>query len=77
MARPHPAVDFGSADGPADLIFFIAAPDGADQEHNFAMFVVAIAVGTVVSALIVIALKRWAVRKSAPVHESAAVPVAA
>lgn len=33
MARPAPAVDFGSADGPADLIFFIAAPDGADQEH--------------------------------------------
>ncbi|WP_440711604.1 PTS fructose transporter subunit IIABC [Herbiconiux sp. YIM B11900] len=33
MARPRPAVDFGAGDGPADLIFFIAAPDGADQEH--------------------------------------------
>jgi len=33
MARPAPGVDFGSADGPADLIFFIAAPDGADQAH--------------------------------------------
>ncbi|MCU1637856.1 MAG: lactose transporter subunit [Microbacteriaceae bacterium] len=33
MARPTPAVDFGSADGPADLIFFIAAPEGADKEH--------------------------------------------
>ena len=33
MARPHPPVDFGSKDGPADLIFFIAAPDGADQTH--------------------------------------------
>ena len=33
MARPNPPVDFGSADGPADLIFFIAAPDGADQAH--------------------------------------------
>ncbi len=33
MARPRPGVDFGAADGPADLIFFIAAPDGADQEH--------------------------------------------
>ncbi|MGD8193343.1 PTS fructose transporter subunit IIABC [Herbiconiux sp. P18] len=33
MARPNPGVDFGSADGPADLVFFIAAPDGADQEH--------------------------------------------
>ncbi|NQX35823.1 fructose-specific PTS transporter subunit EIIC [Herbiconiux sp. VKM Ac-2851] len=33
MARPAPGVDFGSSDGPADLIFFIAAPDGADQEH--------------------------------------------
>ncbi|MBF4624118.1 fructose-specific PTS transporter subunit EIIC [Clavibacter sp. VKM Ac-2872] len=33
MARPAPAVDFGAPDGPADLVFFIAAPDGADQEH--------------------------------------------
>jgi PTS system fructose-specific IIC component len=33
MARPQPAVDFGAPDGPADLVFFIAAPDGADQEH--------------------------------------------
>ncbi|RIJ57226.1 PTS fructose transporter subunit IIABC [Clavibacter phaseoli] len=33
MARPEPAVDFGAPDGPADLVFFIAAPDGADQEH--------------------------------------------
>jgi PTS system fructose-specific IIC component len=33
MARPNPAVDFGAPDGPADLIFLIAAPDGADQAH--------------------------------------------
>ncbi|MET1052397.1 MAG: fructose-specific PTS transporter subunit EIIC [Mycetocola sp.] len=33
MARPKPGVDFGSDDGPADLIFFIAAPAGADQAH--------------------------------------------
>ncbi|MFC3300953.1 PTS lactose transporter subunit IIC [Arthrobacter agilis] len=33
MARLSPAVDFGAKDGPADLVFFIAAPDGADQEH--------------------------------------------
>ena len=33
MARPNPAVDFGAKDGPADLFFFIAAPDGADQAH--------------------------------------------
>jgi PTS system fructose-specific IIC component len=33
MARPAPGVDFGAPDGPADLIFFIAAPDGADQAH--------------------------------------------
>ncbi|MHA7209355.1 PTS fructose transporter subunit IIABC [Arthrobacter sp. MDT1-65] len=33
MARLAPAVDFGAKDGPADLVFFIAAPDGADQEH--------------------------------------------
>ncbi|MHA7277081.1 PTS fructose transporter subunit IIABC [Arthrobacter sp. Hz1] len=33
MARLNPPVDFGAKDGPADLVFFIAAPDGADQEH--------------------------------------------
>lgn len=33
MARPNPAVSFGAKDGPADLIFFIAAPDGADQAN--------------------------------------------
>ena len=33
MARLSQPVDFGAKDGPADLIFFIAAPDGADQEH--------------------------------------------
>ncbi|MEV7634545.1 fructose-specific PTS transporter subunit EIIC [Pseudarthrobacter enclensis] len=33
MARLDPKVDFGAKDGPADLIFFIAAPDGADQAH--------------------------------------------
>ncbi|MET1034050.1 MAG: fructose-specific PTS transporter subunit EIIC [Arthrobacter sp.] len=33
MARLRPAVDFGAKDGPADLVFFIAAPEGADQEH--------------------------------------------
>ncbi|MBX7443936.1 MULTISPECIES: fructose-specific PTS transporter subunit EIIC [unclassified Arthrobacter] len=33
MARLNPKVDFGAKDGPADLVFFIAAPDGADQEH--------------------------------------------
>lgn len=33
MVRLEPAVDFGAKDGPADLVFFIAAPEGADQEH--------------------------------------------
>ncbi|NVM94982.1 PTS fructose transporter subunit IIABC [Arthrobacter wenxiniae] len=33
MARLAPAVDFGAKDGPADIIFFIAAPAGADNEH--------------------------------------------
>ncbi|WP_372697424.1 fructose-specific PTS transporter subunit EIIC [Arthrobacter sp. JSM 101049] len=33
MARLAPAVDFGAKDGPADLVFFIAAPEGADQQH--------------------------------------------
>lgn len=33
MARLSPAVDFGAKDGPADLVFFIAAPENADQEH--------------------------------------------
>jgi PTS system fructose-specific IIC component len=33
VARLSPAVDFGAKDGPADLVFFIAGPDGADPEH--------------------------------------------
>jgi PTS system fructose-specific IIC component len=33
MARLSPAVDFGAKDGPADLVFMIAAPDGAGKEH--------------------------------------------
>ena len=33
MARLDPPVDWGSKDGPADIVFFIAAPEGADQEH--------------------------------------------
>ena len=33
MARPNPAVDFGAKDGPADLIFFIAAPADGDETH--------------------------------------------
>lgn len=33
MARLPQGVDFGAKDGPADLIFFIAAPAGADQTH--------------------------------------------
>lgn len=33
MARLSNKVDFGAKDGPADIIFFIAAPEGADQEH--------------------------------------------
>ena len=33
LARLSNPVDFGAGDGPADLIFLIAAPAGADQEH--------------------------------------------
>ncbi len=33
MARLKPPVDFGSFDGPADIVFFIAAPDGAGELH--------------------------------------------
>lgn len=33
MARPNPAVDFGAKDGPADLIFFIAAPADGGEAH--------------------------------------------
>ncbi|MEV4238245.1 fructose-specific PTS transporter subunit EIIC [Nocardia sp. NPDC050408] len=33
FARLEPAVDFGAADGPADLVFLIAAPEGAGAEH--------------------------------------------
>ncbi|NLE79988.1 MAG: PTS transporter subunit EIIA, partial [Rhodococcus sp.] len=33
FARLAPEVDFGAADGPADLVFLIAAPEGAGAEH--------------------------------------------
>jgi PTS system fructose-specific IIC component len=33
MARLAPPVDFGASDGGADLAFFIAVPEGADQAH--------------------------------------------
>ncbi|AEF38751.1 Putative PTS IIA-like nitrogen-regulatory protein PtsN [Hoyosella subflava DQS3-9A1] len=33
FGRSANGVDFGSADGPADLIFLIAAPDGGGSEH--------------------------------------------
>ncbi|BBY58624.1 PTS fructose transporter subunit IIABC [Mycolicibacterium sarraceniae] len=33
FARLAPKVDFGAPDGPADLVFLIAAPDGAGAQH--------------------------------------------
>ncbi|MGV3017205.1 PTS fructose transporter subunit IIABC [Rothia sp. 88186D007BW] len=33
MARPNPAIEFGAKDGPADLIFFIAAPADGGEAH--------------------------------------------
>ncbi len=33
FARLEPKVDFGAKDGPADLVFLIAAPDGGDNTH--------------------------------------------
>ncbi|CAN5422328.1 fructose-specific PTS transporter subunit EIIC [soil metagenome] len=33
FARLRPAVDFGAPDGPADLVFLIAAPDSGGAEH--------------------------------------------
>ena len=33
FARLNPAVDFGAPDGPADLVFLIAAPDSGGAEH--------------------------------------------
>ncbi|MBC7442616.1 MAG: PTS sugar transporter subunit IIA [Ramlibacter sp.] len=33
LARLTTPVDFGATDGPADLVFLIAAPAGADQDH--------------------------------------------
>ncbi|MFX0579258.1 PTS fructose transporter subunit IIABC [Nocardia nepalensis] len=33
FARLDPRVDFGAPDGPADLVFLIAAPEGAGSEH--------------------------------------------
>ncbi|MCX4851081.1 PTS fructose transporter subunit IIABC [Streptomyces sp. NBC_00893] len=33
FGRSGPGIDFGAADGPADLVFLIAAPAGADDDH--------------------------------------------
>ena len=33
FGRSGPGVDFGAPDGPADLIFLIAAPEGGDASH--------------------------------------------
>src|SRR6478752_3230485 len=33
FARLSPGVDFGAPDGPADLVFLIAAPEGAAEAH--------------------------------------------
>lgn len=33
FARLRPGVDFGAPDGPADLVFLIAAPEGAAEAH--------------------------------------------
>ncbi|GGO87423.1 PTS lactose transporter subunit IIC [Nocardioides phosphati] len=33
FARVAPPVDFGAKDGPADIVFLIAAPDGGDAVH--------------------------------------------
>lgn len=33
FARLSPGIDFGAPDGPADLVFLIAAPDGAGAQH--------------------------------------------
>lgn len=33
FARLSPRIDFGAKDGPADLVFMIAAPAAGDQEH--------------------------------------------
>ncbi|WP_460787762.1 PTS sugar transporter subunit IIA, partial [Microbacterium insulae] len=33
FARLTPGVDFGAPDGPADLVFLIAAPEGAAEAH--------------------------------------------
>ncbi|HSS67811.1 MAG TPA: fructose-specific PTS transporter subunit EIIC [Nocardioidaceae bacterium] len=33
FARLKPPIDFGAKDGPADLVFMIAAPASGDQEH--------------------------------------------
>lgn len=33
FARVSPPIDFGAKDGPADIVFLIAAPDGGDAVH--------------------------------------------
>ncbi|HMS76822.1 PTS fructose transporter subunit IIABC [Gordonia sp. (in: high G+C Gram-positive bacteria)] len=46
MARLAPKVDFGAPDGPADIVFLIAAPAGGGSEHMKLLSALARALGT-------------------------------
>ncbi len=87
FARLKPGVDFGADDGPADLVFLIAAPDTAAEEHLAVLSRLARAfmredftdgLRSAASPEDVVALVQHAVSDApAPAAASAAAPVAA
>lgn len=86
FARLAPAVDFGAADGPADLVFLIAAPEGAGSEHMALLSSLARALvrpefvqslREAPTAAAVVALVQAVVRPSAPAAAVASAPAGA
>ncbi len=86
FARMAEPVDFGAADGPADLAFFIAAPDGADQAHLKILSALArslvkkdfvASLRSAATADDVVALVEQAVAPAAPAAAAPAAPAAA
>lgn len=86
FARLQPGVDFGAPDGPADLVFLIAAPAGGDADHLTLLtalarslvkpdFVTSLREATSPDDLV--ALVQAAVTPAAPAAEPAAVEAAA
>ncbi|ALJ20101.1 PTS fructose transporter subunit IIABC [Microbacterium sp. No. 7] len=89
FARLKPGVDFGAFDGPADLVFLIAAPDTAAEEHLAVLSKLARAfmreefttglreAATPEDVVHLVRVAVGEIEEAAPAEEAAAAPVAA